>query len=264
MLRTLTNRPLLTLAALLAFGAAAAAQDPDPKAPDPEIPAKVDQLEDCVKDRKLERDAEGVTVIDTLMQKIQAGVNEKDQKEITDALGDVLNKGKVRPPQDTGLYVAAIKALAYCGEDGADILAKAYEGKRFKHHKDWVPLRVELLRSVGKTKDESQIKMLVDEARRSPEPALMAAAGEALGNFEDAPEKVRKEVVDDLIKRWGELDQLASQLGSGNIQAANARSILAATSDKWNNTLAKLTRQNFQKFVDWQKWNNKNRNEEWK
>ena len=145
MLRTLTNRPLLTLAALLAFGAAAAAQDPDPKAPDPEIPAKVDQLEDCVKDRKLERDAEGVTVIDTLMQKIQAGVNEKDQKEITDALGDVLNKGKVRPPQDTGLYVAAIKALAYCGEDGADILAKAYEGKRFKHHKDWVPLRVELL-----------------------------------------------------------------------------------------------------------------------
>ena len=108
------------------------------------------------------------------------------------------------------------------------------------------------------------VKFLLDVARRSPEDALMAAAGEALGNFEKSKEAIRKDIVSDLLKRWGELDELASQLGSGHIQAANARNTLAAASGKWNETLARLTRQNFTKYLAWQRWNQKNKNKRWK
>lgn len=258
-------RRLFQLAPLLLAAVATTAQDSKkPAVQDPEIEAKAKVLKECVTDRKMARDAEGVEIIDQFLVKLQAGVVDKDEDIITKALGQVLTRGKVRKHDNIGLYVAAATALGYCGKDGAKILKKAYEGKRFKHHSDWVPLREHLLRNIGRTKDESMVDFLVEEAVRSPEDALMAAAGEALGNFENSKEKVRKEIVSELIKRWGSLDSKASEIGSGNIQAANARNTLAVTSGKWNETLAKLTRQNFTKFLDWQSWNNKNRNKPWK
>ncbi|MFO1078751.1 MAG: hypothetical protein U1E73_13600 [Planctomycetota bacterium] len=243
------------------------AQDPAPvKQPDKEVATKLEELKDCINDRKMERDAEAVQIIDFLWKKLDEGLCDKDQQAITKSLDAALSQGKVRQPEDARLYTAAVAALAYCGADGAKALKKAYENKRFgnTNEKPWLNLRDQMLRSIGKTKDESMVKFLVDEARRNPEDILMAAAGEALGNYEAAKEPVRKEIVSDLIKRWGELDELATQMGSGNIQAANARNTLAALTGKWNETLAKLTRQNFTKFTDWQSWYNKNKTQPWK
>lgn len=243
------------------------AQDPTPaKGPDKEVAEKLDDLKSYVNDRKIEHDAEAVQVIDFLWKKLDEGLCDKDQQAITKGLDAALSQGKVRPAEDIRLYAAAVAALAYCGPEGAKVLKKAYENKRFgnTNEKAWLPLREQILKSVGKTKDESMVKFLVDEAKKNPEDLLMAAAGEALGNYEAAKELVRKDVVNELLKKWGELDELQSQMGSGNIQALNARNTLAALTGKWNDTLAKLTRQNFTKFLDWQSWNNKNRNQPWK
>lgn len=237
--------------------------DPKDKDNDKEIAAKVDELKDIVADRKHSRDAEGLEIIDALLQKLIAGVGPKDAQSITKSLDGVLSQGKVRQPENTGLYVGAAKALGYCGEDGAKALKKAYTNKRYPEKTPWVPLREQFLKAIGRTKDEDMVKFLCDEARRSPEAALQAAAGEALGNFEESDEKVRKEIVSDLIIKYGELSELASQMGSSNIEAQNARDRLAALSEKWNATLAKLTKQNFHKFRDWQGWYNKNKNEKW-
>ena len=215
--------------------------------------------------RPASRTAGGIELIDELWKKLDAGVSDKDSKSITKVLELVLFKGKVRPADNIGLYTAAVTTLGYCGSDGAKTLKKAYDSKRFPDKKDWVPLREQILKSLGRTKQESAVDFLLDEARRSPEDALMAAAGEALGNYADSSEKIRKEIVSDLIKRWGELDERASQLGSGNIQAANARNTLAATSGKWDVTLAVLSRQNAKKkFIEWQSWYNKNKLRRWK
>jgi hypothetical protein len=239
------------------------AQEDKPKDPDPEVKAKADELKDVVADKKFARDEEGKAIIDALLQKLQAGVNGKDEATIHDAFEEVFKRGKVRPHDSVGLYYAAATALGYCGSDGAKALKAAYEGKRFPDKKEWVPLREQLLKNLGHTKDESMVKFLVDEARRNPEAALQAAAGEALGNFEDSKESIRKEIVGDLLVRYGELAELASQIGSANIQAQNARDRLATLSDKWNTTLGKLTRQNFTTFREWQQWYNKNKNESW-
>lgn len=256
---------LLPLFVVLTALPALRAQDPTPpKGPDPEVAEKVKTLKDAASDKKFARDEEAKKLIDELLMKLQAGVDPKDQKDIVKAFDGVLNKGtKIRPKDEASLYVAVAVALGYCGADGAKVLKEAYDSKRFPDKPDWVPLREQLLKNIGKTKDETMIKFLVDEARRNPEAALQAASGEALGNFEEAKELVRKDVVSNLLIKYGELDEKAGQLGSSNIEAQNARNRLAAISDKWNATLAKLTRQNFDKFVDWQSWYNKNKNQAW-
>ena len=252
----------LATALLLALPAATAQDPKDKPEPDPEVAEKVDVLKDIAADKKFERDAEGLGVIDFLYQKHEAGLAEKDAAMIVKALDNVLNRAKVRPPNQTQLYEAAAVALGKHGEEGAKVLQKAYEKKRFPDRPEWVPLREKLLVHIGRTKDESRVKFLLDEARRSPEPALQAAAGEALGNFADSEEKLRKEIVGDLIVKYGSLAELASQLGT-NIEAQNARNRLAAVSGKWNDTLKKLTRQDFDQFQDWQAWHNKNKNKPW-
>lgn len=247
----------------LSTGALVAQDPPTPKDGDPEVAAKLNVLKEVVADKKFERDKEGQSTIDELLMKLQAGVGPKDQQAIVKGLDGVLSTGKLRTPDATSLYIAAAAALGYCGDDGAKVLRKAYANKRFPDKKPWVPLREQFLKAIGRTKDESMVKFLCDEARRSPEAALQAAAGEALGNFEGSDEKIRKEITNELLIKYGELHELAGQIGSGNIEAQNARDRLAALSDKWNTTLAKMTGQNLHKFPDWQNWYNKNKNGKW-
>lgn len=257
--------PIVPLSFGLWLAALLPAQDPTPpKGPDKEVAAKLETLKDCLQDKKFARDAEALGLVDQLLQKHKDGLDPKDLQAVVKGLDGVLNAGaKLRPPESASLYVAAATALGSFGADGAKVLKATYSGKRFPEKKEWVPLREALLKSLGRTKDESMVKFLTNEAVRNPEPALQGAAGEALGNFEEAKEAVRKEIVGDLLRRWGEEEELASQMGSANIQAQNARDRLAALSDKWNRTLEKLTRQSFRKFLDWQSWHNKNKNQPW-
>lgn len=253
----------LVLATLVALASDAFAQDPTPpKPPDKEVAEKIAVLEEVGDDKKFARDAEGIEIIDVLYQKHEAGLNEKDQQLIVKALDTLLNKSRRRPFNQIKIYAAAANALSQHGADGAKVLKKAYESKRFPDNRDWVPLREHLLLAIGKTKDESVVKFLIDEACRSPESALQAAAGEALGNYEESKEKLRKEIVRDLLVKYGSLAEIASQMGT-NIEAQNAQDRLDALSAKWNGSLKKLTRQNFDTFREWQAWHNDNKNKPW-
>ena len=201
--------------------------------------------------------------IDFLLQKSRAGLEPKDQQAVVKALDGVLSNGKVRPPDKVELYIGAAAALGYCGVEGAKVLKSAYLDKtRYPEKPDWVRLREQLLKNLGRTKDESMIRFLVVEAKENNEASLQAIAGEALGNFEDSKEATRKEIVNLLLIKYGELYEQASQLGT-NILAQNAQDRLATLQDKWNGTLAKLTRQNFTKFPEWQTWYQKHKSQAW-
>jgi len=255
----------LSLAALPALAQtppAPAPAKPQEKGPDKEVVEKLALLKDVVADKKFAREAEGVEAIDKLLMKSKAGLEPKDQAAIVKGLEGVLTGGKLRPHDKTELYVGAVQALGYCGADGAKVLHDAYVNKRFPDKREWVPFREHVLKNLGRTKDESMVKFLTNEAVRSPESALAAAAGEALGNFEESKDALRKEIVGDLLKSYGEMSEKASQIGT-NIEAQNAQDRLAALGDKWNSTLAKLTRQNFSTFREWQAWHNKNKGLPW-
>jgi hypothetical protein len=260
------HRQFIATFAIAAWFAAlpAPAQDPDPKkGPDKEVAEHIDTLKDVVADKKCARDAEGTDLIDKLLIKVKAGVDPKDQASIIKALDGVFTQGKLRPHDRIELYRGAAAALGFIGgEEAAKVLKAAYDNKRFPNKPDWVPLREQLLKNLGRTKDESMVKFLIKEASNNTEAALQAAAGEALGNFEESKEALRKEIVSGLLIKYGELTEKASQPGS-NLQGQNAQDRLAALTDKWNSTLAKLTRQNFTAFADWQNWHNKNKSLPW-
>lgn len=231
--------------------------------PDPEVPKQLATLKEIVMDKKMARDAEGVQVIDLLTTKVGAGLAEKDRKAVAKGFEGVFTQGKLRESASIQLYVAAAAALGTMGTDGSGPLKAAFDNKKFPNKPEWVKLRETLLRNLGKTKDESMVKFLCEEARRSPEPQLMAAAGEALGNYEASDQKVRKEIVNNLLIRYGELDSRSRVLDSADIEAANARDYLAVISDKWNSTLGRLTGQNFRQYPEWNTWFNKNRAADW-
>lgn len=263
---TASNTPSTFRSSLAAFagfillmiaGCDVAAQKP---VPDKEVAAKAAALKKVAANKKFTEDAKGVTLIDELMQKQQAGMIKKDEQLVVKTLDAVINKGKVRPSDKARLYVAAAEALGRHGEAGAKSLKKAYNNRnRFKVKPMWVPLRERLLRNIGRAKDEDDIKFLLDEANRNPEAALQAAAGAALGNFEESKQKIRREIVGSLLVTYGSLSERASQ-GGTSIDAQNAKDRLAAITGKWNATLKKLSRQDFDTFREWQSWFQKNKN----
>lgn len=257
---------LARFAALLALAAGSLAMDlpaqkPKPPKPDPALTGRLAELKKFVKDRKMTRDFPAIGS----MQDLAKDLDKKNPKDVTKtakAIGDVFKLGKVRTGSKDILYREAADALAKFGADGAKLLVKAAENKRFK---DNLSLRAHIVKAVGKTKDTKQIKFLVELTTRSPHNELRAASGEALGNYTKAKVKEQRDIVKEIIKTWGSLHSQASQAvsldpnGPQDFGPQNARKTLRMAEGKWVATLQKLTGVSHSKFRDWQHWQNKNK-----
>jgi hypothetical protein len=254
---------VLALSAL-AVSVTAQVAAPVPLPADKELQDILKTLKEVVADRKMARDAEGLDSIATMLKKWEAGLNDKDQETVVKGLDGVFYQGKLRDADKLQLYTAAAVALGRLGKSGGKPLMEAIKGSRFPSKREWIPMREILLKQLGKTMDEGAIEMLVKLAKSDPEPAIEAAAGEALGNFDQSKDQIRKDIVNTLLIKWGEFESKAIPIDPGNLEAQNARSALTVISGKWNDTLRRLTRQNLDKFGQWQTWLNKNKNKEWK
>lgn len=254
--------PLLMIFSPLLLAAAALAQDPP--APDPALPERIKELKTFCTDRKMESDFRAIGSIQQLISKPDQ-LNPKDKTRLAKALGDVFTWGRVRPPDKDTLYREAGTALGKLGVDGAKELVAAIESARIKD-RDYIPLRAYLLKDLGMTKDEKQVEYLVEQARRSPWDDIMAAAGEALGNYAELDLKKRRDIVKQLIVKYGEISSKASQMESTDPSAPidfsikNAQETLRRIQGPFNRTLTKLTGESFSKAADWQHWANKNAN----
>src|SRR5580765_3888329 len=208
-------------------------------APDKEVADKLNSLKEVVNDRKAARDAEGLDLIAGLLKKWEAGLNDKDKGAVVKGFESVFYNGKLRDPDKLQLYQAAATALGRVGKDGGKPLMALVKADRFPDKKEWIPLHELFIKQLGKTKDEAAIEMLLKLAN-DHEPAIQRAAGEALGNFDDSKDAVRKQIVGTLIVRWGELESKATPIDPANIEAQNARQTLAVITGNWNETLRKL------------------------
>src|SRR5262245_3197968 len=260
MARTATMRSPFRLLAGLLLAAAAAGQEP---APDPNLPGQLKDLRTLVKVPKMEGDLRAADLIQVLVKDSDKR-NPKDLDKITAAIGEVFKLGKARPPEQTRLYEQAGNALASLGKRGAKDLRAGVTDERFKD-RSYARLRARLLESLGRTKDEEQVDFLLDQALRSPDDLVIAAAGGALANFPNLEVAKVRDVVKRLVSRYGEYVAKGSQLDPTDPNAPidlgpqNARATLAAIREPWNATLAKLTGQSFSDAPDWQRWLNKNK-----
>ena len=249
---------------LLAPGALLAQVPADaPKKPaESGIAIQLKELNDAVMDRKVAHDEAAINIIDKLLSGAET-LPAKDKEAFIAALSDIFTKAKAREPEKKGLYVAAATALSRFGAQGAAVLVKAFGDEKFAK-KEWLDMRGDILRNLGKTKDETQVKFLAERITRSTDDAILKAAGEALGNYDDRPVGVRKEICKEMITKYnGIANQANSSVDPGNVQAKASRDTLAVVTDPWNTTLGKLTKQEFRSAPEWQKWWNKNKAADW-
>lgn len=223
----------------------------------PEIKEFCDQLNDHIGKRG-KADTEAIAVIDSLLPEFEKS-GPKDRTLIVKGLDkclDVKRQDSAEGVPDNKLFLAAAVGLRTMGPESAPVLMKWIGHK--DHRKDLV-LQAKLITSLGKTRDEDGrkllIKLLVDKS-----PAVIAAAAEALGEFAEADQKVRKECVDDLIK-----NALMPAKGLIDVQTPNQ-----ADKDRWDTisapiitTLQRLTGHPETDPQKWQAWWNDNKKKDW-
>lgn len=239
---------------------AIAAQDPAPNThPDnrPEIKEALEKLAGHIAQRG-KQDAEAIAVIDGLVQEFEkSGV--KDRTAIVKGLDRCFEAKRQESEdglRDNKLYIATAVCLRTMGPESAPVLIKWIGHK--DHRKD-LALQAKLITSLGKTRDEAGrkvlLKLLVDKS-----PAVQAAAAEALGEFAEAKDDVRKECVKELIST-----ALMPAKALIDVQTPNQ-----ADRDRWDTisapiitSLQRLTRHSETDPQKWQAWWNDNKKKDW-
>jgi len=229
-------------------------QDPPPDDRD-EIEALVDQLGDHAKQRGKE-DQEAIAVMDVLVQEFPAS-GPKDRAAIVKALDKCLREK--RPEQEGGrqnqLFLAAATALGEMTPESVDVLLSWIDHKT--HRRDLALQRVLILKAGGSKTEKAQediVKLL-----KHHEAQIQAAAAEALGNYGEADEKLRKETFEALLKT---LMDVKGQKDSDptDIIARERWDVIAAPIIT---SLQMLSGHDERDPQEWQHWWNKNKREDW-
>ncbi len=244
---------------LFAMGVAAQADEAGAKKkPDPEVAAQLKMFKSALSEKDFTGDERAIEIIDRLLP-AAAEMHPKDRQNFIKTLHTVF-RGRKRDPGEPALYKATVVALGSLGPESGRTLKNIYEKAPFgTKPRDWVTMRELVLENLGKASDEKQAKFLLDEATRGHEDRIKAAAGKALGNYEESDFAFRRDLVKKLLVDYGRIegDTKSNQLEDPNV--ITRKRTLAAISDPWNEALARLTGQRFRTAEEWTHWFNKNK-----
>jgi hypothetical protein len=204
-----------------------------------------------------EEDREAVQVIDNLLGEFPK-CGPKDRGSIAKGLGQCFEEKRQELSEgvpDNQLYMAAAVALGEMGGDATEVLSKYIGHKR--HDKN-LSLQRTLILSLGKTKDVDGVKTL-QKLLNDKENLIISAAAEALGEFKEAPQKVRKEIFNELLKLLVTTKALKEQ-DINDIQSREKYDVIAAPI---TTSLQLLSGHDERKPEEWQHWWNKNKKEDW-
>lgn len=254
------------LLALLPLGAAPVAspsqpavlrQDPDEK-PDnrDDIKELLDTLEDHAGARGKE-DQEAIVLIDQLVG-LWPELGPKDRKAVVKTLDGCFKQKRqedengVRANQ---LFLAATTAL---GEMAPESVKPLMGWIGHKTHRKDVALQRMLILKLGKTKDEKAIKPLI-KLMDDHDPQIQSAAAEALGEFDGAELKRRKEMFSELLKVVMAVKGIVDT-DPTNVIERERYDVIAAPIIT---SLQRLSGHNEHDPQQWQRWWNKNKKADW-
>lgn len=230
---------------------------------DDEVPDKRDDIKelldtfsDHVKARG-EEDREAIAIIDQLVQEY-GNLGPKDRASVVKEVSDSLKakrKDNDDGTADNRLFRAAAVSLGEMGPESAKALSSWIGDKR--HRKD-LTLQTDLVKSLGKTRDEKGIKTLVGLLDHH-EAALQAASAEALANYSEFDLKTRKDIFEAVLKV---LTAIKGRTDS-DINDIIARERYDTISASMITTLQVLSGHNERRPEEWQRWWNKNKKKNW-
>jgi HEAT repeat protein len=207
--------------------------------------------------KKGKEDAEALEVMDSLLQEFRQS-GPKDRASIVKALDKTFGlkrKDNEDGTKEARLAFAAAVCLAEMAPESVGPLVKLSSGKAFKDNDE---LYRRVLISLGKTEHEDAVDALLDLVDHKL-PLVQGAAIEALGNFREQDEKVRKEVVNQVLKAIMPIKAVVDS-DSEDVVARERYDVVGPPAIT---TLQNLTDENIRDFVDWQQWWNKNKNRDW-
>lgn len=222
----------------------------------PEIKEMISNLADHAKKRGKE-DREAIAIIDQLLQEFPES-GPKDRKSIVTGLDKCFKEKRQETEDgvpDNQLYMASALALGRMGPESVKPLI-GWIGHK-SHRKDLV-LQRQLILSLGRTKDEDAVKPLT-KLMKDDKPLIQAAAAEALGEFDGAELKVRKEIFEELLKTMMAVRSIVDQNPAEIIERERWNTI----SPSINTSLQRLSGIIEQDAHKWQSWWNNNKKRDW-
>ena len=223
-----------------------------------EIKDLLAQFKAHVKKRGKEDD-QAVGVIDQLVKEFPES-GPKDQKAIVAALEKCFKekrKALEDGSPDNRLFLAAAVAMGYMGELAAKPLAGLVDHKNLRHDLD---LQRRILLSLGKTKSDKYVKVLMDTLKHH-EPRMQAYAAEALASYAGKPQKLRKQVFEEVLKiLMGVRAQVDVDTQGSDLVAQDRWSVI---SGPMTTTLRALSGEEIRDAHEWQSWWNKNKKKDW-
>ena len=256
---------LAIVLALSTPGASAPVQPPhaiarqNPPAPAdnrPEVKELCDKLGAHAGKRGKE-DSEAISVMDKLVQEFP-NCGPKDRALVVKQLDKCF--GEKRQEDQDGvrenkLFLAAATALGEMAPESVPVYIKWIGDKA--HRKDLALQRVMILK-LGKTKAEAGRTTLLD-LLVDPSAKIQAAAAEALGEYAEIEQKLRKTTFESLLKI---LMSAKGQVDS-NVNDLIARERYDTIAAPITTALSKLAKREEHDPNEWQRWWNKNKKEDW-
>ncbi|MBL8767942.1 MAG: hypothetical protein JNL94_11280 [Planctomycetes bacterium] len=247
-------------ATVLLFVASAFAQDPPAAAsatPDESIKtidAALKERKSADEDVRANADEKAVKAVDQLLMDYKSFDDAGKKK----ALGAVADLFSVRTPVDTEnrLYGAA---AAFCSDVGDEGVAPLEKALKLKHLEKRLDVQEILIQSLAKHKKEKHVDLFLDLLKGDQNRVIVAAV-RALGEYRDADGKLRKRIVEGLVKTYANVNALdIREKGKNPVWHERLQEIEVPM----NETLGVLTLQSFQSAPEWEKWFNDNRSARW-
>jgi hypothetical protein len=223
----------------------------------PEIAAKIEKAKGMWGDKKGGKDAEIIATIDELLVEYPKS-GPKDKASIVAFLGKSIEQKRDEVSEgvpNNKLAMAAAVALGAMGPESTKTLEGWIDDKRLK--KD-VALVGRLVLSLGKTKDPAATRKLI-KLLEHPEPPLVSAAAQALGEFKEADLKVRKEAFESMLKVL--MSSFNNKEGNPNDLVAKERYDIIGS--PIITSLRALSGHDEREPAAWQAWWNNNKNKDW-
>jgi hypothetical protein len=187
----------------------------------------------------------------------------KDRAPIVRVLERAL-AAKEQGKPDVELVCHSARALAGMAPESLPVLAHALENKALLKEKE---IGRTLVLALGKTRDKAAQKPLLGLLDSSDD-GLVAAAGEALGEYEGAALATRKQLFEEVLKALMQAkDQMEAQsqssLEPNSPHDDAAQKKYDAIQAALGTTLQRLSRQEPRSADLWQRWWNKNKRANW-
>lgn len=215
-----------------------------------------DRISQLVDDVKKKSDDQASAIIDGFSKDFSAQSDE-DKKKIVAALEKSLNAKRV--DGDDKLFEAVVWAFSNMAELGEKATVKSLKVPTVDKRRG---VLAAALRSLATHKNPGDVQTMIDYLVHN-EPIVVAGAAEGLGEFGDQPEKIRKQIVGELVKNYASYYSATTNAQAQNKEIALAKEKLATVEKPFLGSLNKLTGQEFKDATAAQKWFNDNKSKKW-